>query len=132
ALLQPELAADRSRSLRADIVGQGASALAALAPHDVAEAGLAFALRPRVHAVAERARSAARSGDRPDLVLRIFQHPREHLEARTAEMLGDVLHLERVAQVWLVAAVVADRFRKRNPPPAFCHWLAFGKFLEHP
>src|SRR6185312_4019464 len=114
ALLQPELAADRSRSLRADVVGKRTRALAAFAPHDVAEAGLAFALRPGVHAVAERARSAARSGNRPDLVLRVFQHPREHLEAGAAEMLGDVLHLERVAQVGLVAAVFLEGFGKRN------------------
>src|SRR3954469_10435449 len=46
ALLQAELRADSSGTLRADIVGQGTGALAALAPHDVAEARLALALRP--------------------------------------------------------------------------------------
>ena len=46
-------------------------------------------------------------------------------------MLGDVLHLDRVAQVGLVAAVFLQGFRKRNPPPAFCHRLALGKLLEH-
>ena len=39
----------------ADVVGERTGALAALAPHDVAEARLALALRPGVHAVAERA-----------------------------------------------------------------------------
>ena len=46
-------------------------------------------------------------------------------------MLGDVLHLERVAQVGLVAAVFLQGFRKRNPPPALGHGLALGKLLEH-
>src|SRR5206468_11136951 len=55
APLQAELRADRSRPLRADVVGERTRALAALAPHDVAEAGLAFALRAGVYAVAERA-----------------------------------------------------------------------------
>src|SRR4029079_17106602 len=114
AFLQGELRADRRGAFRANVVGKRTRALAALAPHDVAEAGLAFALRPRVHAVAERAAAAAGSGDRPDLVLRVFQHPREHLETGAAEMLGDVLHLERVAQIRLVAAVFLQGFRERN------------------
>ena len=46
-------------------------------------------------------------------------------------MLGDVLHLDRVAQIRLVAAVFLQGFRERNPPPAFCHRLALCEFLEH-
>ena len=46
-------------------------------------------------------------------------------------MVGDVLHLDRIAQVRLVAAVFLQGFRERNPPPALCHRLAFCKFLEH-
>ena len=46
-------------------------------------------------------------------------------------MLGDVLHLDRVAQVGLVAAVFLQGFGKRNPRPAFCHRLALGELLEH-
>ena len=114
ALLQAELRADRRGPLRADIVGKRTGALAALAPHDVAEPGLALALRPGVHAVAERARAAAGAGDRPDLVLRVFQHPREHLEAGAAEMLGDVLHHDRIAQIRLVAAVFAQALPRRE------------------
>src|SRR6516225_3024098 len=49
ASLQAELGADRRRSLRTDVVGQGARALIAFAPHDVAQARLPFPLRPRVH-----------------------------------------------------------------------------------
>src|SRR6185295_15680758 len=114
-------------SLRADVVGQRTRALAALAPHDVAEPRLAFALRPGVHAVTEGARTGAGSGDGPDLVLAVFQHPREHLEAGAAEVLGDVLHHERVAQVGLVAAVFAQGVRERNARPALGHRLALGK-----
>ena len=46
ALLQAELRADRRGALRTDVVGERARALIALAPHDVAEARLALALRP--------------------------------------------------------------------------------------
>src|SRR6201995_5801256 len=46
ALLQAKLRADRRRALGADVVGKRAGALAALAPHDVAETGLALALSP--------------------------------------------------------------------------------------
>ena len=46
--------------------------LVALAPEDVAEAGLAFALRPAVHAVAEGARAAARRRNGPDARLGIL------------------------------------------------------------
>ncbi len=46
-------------------------------------------------------------------------------------MLGDVLHLDRVAQVGLVGAVFAKRFRKGNPRPVLRHRLALGEILEH-
>src|ERR1700759_1036387 len=71
----------RMGALRSDFVRERTRALATLAPHDVAEAGLAFALRPGVHAIAEGAAAAARSRDRPDLVLGVFEHAREDLEA---------------------------------------------------
>src|SRR6266850_931636 len=53
----------------------------------------------------------------PDLVLRVFQHPREYLEARASEVFGDVLHDNRIAQIGLVAAVFAQGFREWNPRP---------------
>src|ERR1035438_10075293 len=46
ALLQFQRTADRRGPFRANVVGQGTCALAAFAPHDVAEARLALALRP--------------------------------------------------------------------------------------
>src|SRR5256885_1938755 len=82
--------------LRADIVSQRTCALAALAPDDIAEPGLPLALCPRVHAVAECAGAAARAGDRPHLIFSIFEHSRKHLETGAAEMLGDVLHDDRI------------------------------------
>src|SRR5581483_5622296 len=102
AFVQAELRADRGGALGTDVVGERARTLIVLAPHDVAEPGLAFALRPRVHAVAEGAAAATPARDRPDLVLLVLQHPREHLEAGAAEMLRDVLHYDWVAQVGLV------------------------------
>ena len=77
------------------------------APEDVAEARLALALRPIVHAVAERrgCRRPAPESPRPRR-FGSFDHAREHLEARAAEGLGDVLHLDRIAQVRLVGAIL--------------------------
>ena len=62
------------------------AALLAFAPEDVAEPRLALALRPGIHAVAERAVAAARRRDRPDLVPRLgLENAGEHLEAGAAE-----------------------------------------------
>ena len=47
------------------------AALLAFAPEDIAEAGLALALRPGIHAVAEGAVAALRRGDRPHRACRI-------------------------------------------------------------
>ena len=46
-------------------------------------------------------------------------------------MLGDILHLDRVAQIGLVAAVFAQGLGKGNPRPAFGDRLALGEILEH-
>jgi hypothetical protein len=46
-------------------------------------------------------------------------------------VLEDVLHLERVTKVRLVAAVFAQGLREWNPRPAAGHGLAFGEVLEH-
>ena len=46
-------------------------------------------------------------------------------------MPGDLLHLNRVAQIGLVAAVFAEGVGERNPRPVLRHRLALGKLLEH-
>ena len=46
-------------------------------------------------------------------------------------MFGDLLDHQRVAQIGLVAAVFAQRFRKGNPRPVAGDGLALGKLLEH-
>src|SRR5690348_3481621 len=71
AFLQTELLTDRSGTFRPDVVRKRAGSLAAFAPEDVAEARLALALRPGVHAVGERAAAAALGRNRPHLVLRV-------------------------------------------------------------
>ena len=85
--------------------------------HDVTEANLSFALRPRVHAVAESPRSPAGRRDRPDLVLLVLEQPRENLEVASAKVLGDVLHHDRIAQVWLVGAIFLHRLGVRDARP---------------
>ncbi|OIQ68846.1 hypothetical protein GALL_495560 [mine drainage metagenome] len=131
AILQAKRGTNRGRPLRADVVGQRPRTLAAPAPHDVSEARLAFALRPRIHPCAERAAAAARAGNGPDLIFRVFQHPREHLEAGTPEVLGDVLHQNRIAQIGLVGAVLPQGFGERDSRPVPGHRLALRELLEH-
>ena len=64
--LEAELIGDLLGALRADVLGERAcAALLALAPEDVAEARLALALRPGIHAVAERAVAAASAPESP-------------------------------------------------------------------
>ena len=46
-------------------------------------------------------------------------------------MLGDVFHLDRVAQVWLVRTVFADRHIVRDTREFLSNLFAFGKFLKH-
>src|SRR5690606_27121706 len=61
AIAKAKLGADRLGALLADILGERAGAfqlVAFLAPKNVAEARLALALRPGVHAVAEGAAAA--------------------------------------------------------------------------
>ena len=88
----------------------------AVAEEDVAEARLPLALRPRIHAVAEGAVAAASApgiaqtstfGSRCD-------HAGEDLEAGAGEMLGHLLHLDRVAEVRLVGAVFPHRLARRG------------------
>ena len=87
AVAEAELVADRLGALRADVLGDRAGAFAVVAEEDVAEARLALALRPGIHAVAEGAVAAGRRRDRPDLDLGIgLDLAGEDLEAGAGEM----------------------------------------------
>ena len=113
--LEAELIGDLLGALRPDVLGERArAALLAFAPEDVAEARLAFALRPGIHAVGESAVAAGRRRNGPDRIAFGFQNARENLEAGAAERFADVLHLDRVAQVRLVGAVFADGLGVRD------------------
>src|SRR5882672_4199838 len=102
-----------------------------LAPEDVTQPGLTFALRPGVHAVAKSARAAARRGYSPHRRVRIaFKNAREDLEAGTTEYLRHVLHLDRVAKVWLVGTVQPHRLRIGDEREFLRHRLA-AELLEH-
>ncbi len=104
------------------------------APEDVAEPRLLVLFdRPLVHAVAEGAGAAAGRGDRPHARLGVLlDHPGEDLEARAAEVLGDVGHHDGVAQVGLVGAVLGDRLVVGDAREAWRHrlgsiWPASGR-----
>src|SRR5690606_2235597 len=90
ALPQPQGAHHRLGRLLAEVLGDGAApGLLIIRPEDIAQARLALALRPGVHAVAEGARTARRRRDGPDGVRRIgAENPGEQAEAAVAEMLG--------------------------------------------
>ena len=130
---RPKLIGDLLGALRPDVLGERArAALLALAPEDVAEPRLALVLRPGVHAVAEGAVAALRRGIAQTSSLRILvEHAGENLEARAAERLADVLHLDRIAQVRLVGAVFPHRLGIGDQREFRRHRLAAGKLLEH-
>src|SRR5690606_38095476 len=69
-VIEAKLSANGGGALLADILGDGAGPLPVL-EKDITKARLAFALRPRVHAIAEGARATGRGRDGPDLDLRI-------------------------------------------------------------
>ena len=56
----------------------------------------------------------------------------EHFEARSPEMLGHVLHLDRIAQVRLVGAVFPHRLGIRDAREFLRHLLAAAELLEQP
>ena len=131
--LQVHLLTEGFGPFRAKVLGDGpCAALLAFPPKDVGEAGLTFALGPVVHPITESPRSASRRRDGPDLRLWSVEDTREDTEAAAAEMCRNVLHLDRVAQVRLVRAVLADRgaignARKR----AFGHPPAVRELFKH-
>ena len=101
-------------------------------PKDVPKPRLSLALRPRIHAIAEGARAAARRWDRPNRGRgALFQDARKDLEAGAAENLGDVLHLDRIAQVRLVGSVFCHRLAVRDARKLRRHRLAAAELLEH-
>ena len=128
-----ELIGDLLGALGPDVLGERpGAALLALAPENVAEARLALALRPGIHAVAEGAVAAFRRRDRPHRALGIVgEDVGENLEAGAAEGFAHVLHLDRIAQVRLVGAVFAQRVGIRDERKLRRHGLAVAEFLEH-
>src|SRR4029079_5513593 len=66
AVLQSKLSFDGARSFGADVFGDGPrTAFLTFTPENIADARLALALRPRIHAVTEGARGAAPRRYRP-------------------------------------------------------------------
>jgi len=129
------VAASRPSWVRTAAVRSGPMLLArgpapiALAPHDVAEARLALALRPGVLR-SQKARlpppfaGIARPGSSG------LQHAREHLESRSREMLRDSCNHDRVAHS-ACPSLFPQRFREGNPAATSWSRLALGEILEH-
>src|SRR6185437_11049151 len=135
AVFEAELRAQHFGLIRTEVAGNRTAAddtAAVSGKNDVTEPWLALALRPGIHAVAERARAAAGRRDSPHFGLgAAFENAREHLEARAAKNLRDVRHRDRIAQIRLVAAVFFDRLAIRNAREFLGHRLAIGELLEH-
>jgi hypothetical protein len=98
-------------ALRTNIVRDGSAAkyLAIFFDEeDMAKARLPLALSPGIHAVAKCARTPAWRWDRPYRGFgAFFQNAGEHPEAGAAKNLRHILHLDGIAQVRLVGAILA-------------------------
>ena len=110
-VLKAQLLANRLCPFWPDVLGQRATARA-LFPEDVAQTRLALFLGPGIHAVTERALSAARGRASDDAEAILGDQFGENLKARAVEVLGHVCDLKRVAQVRLIAAVFLDRIKE--------------------
>ena len=132
-VIEPELSANGGGALVADIVGYRPGALA-VTEEDVAEPGLPLVLRPRVHPVAEGAIAAPWRGNRPHPHLGVAgYHAGKHAKARAAEMLGHVVHDDRVSQIGLVARIAQQRLGIGDAPErSGAHPPAAAEFFEHP
>src|SRR5205823_441110 len=109
------------------------TAFLALAPENVSKTGLALALRPAIHAIAEGARAAAFGRDRPHLDPGVGgDHAGKNLEARSGKMPGHILHLDRIAQIGLVVPIFADRVAVGDLGKLGGDRLALAELLENP
>lgn len=134
AFAQTQLHPDRLGLVMPQRLGDGTGglgrAILGLAPEDIAHARQALRLGECVHAVGEFARAAGRRGNGAHLGAVLFQQLRENREARAAEMVGHHLHLDRVAQVGLVAAVFQHRLGIGDARPVGIDRAAIAEFLE--
>src|SRR5690606_14462801 len=109
ALAKAKLGADRLGLFRTKRLGDRAGGLGRAvlgpAPEDVAHARQAFLLGKGVHPVGELAAAAGGRRNGADLVALGFKEIRKDRETRAAEVFGNVLHPDRIAQVPLVGAV---------------------------
>src|SRR5271166_2669993 len=132
AIAESELRPDAFAPFRSKSPADRAGAFA-LAKEDVAEPGLPLGLGPGIDAVAEGPIPAAWSRDRPHPSRGIrSEQAGEYPEPGIAEMLGHVLHFQRIAEVGLVGAVFAHRLRVRNAEERRQRYRpSAAEFLEH-
>ncbi len=112
----------------------------AIAEENIAQAWLTLSLGPAVHPVAKSAGTATLGWDGP--YFRVFkpvsptgvliQQSCKNLETRAAEMLGDISHLNRVAQIGLICAVESHCLLVGNTREFLRDRLTVSKLLEQP
>ena len=107
---KPNRVVQREHALFAMVLGDWAAKLATLAC-DIAKACMAFAACPFVHVVEKFTALVSslwrRNGaDNTATFNNAFKQP----EAGGLEMIGDIMDDQRVAQIWLVGAVIEHRF----------------------
>ena len=130
---EAELTAQRLGALGAEVLGERTGRLrraALLAPEDVAHSRQALLLGEGVHAVAKAPRAAAGRRDGADLGSLLLEDLGEDREARAAEAVAGVLHLDGVAQIRLVGAVFPHRLRIGHLRPVGIDPAAVAELLE--
>ena len=134
ALAKPELQADGLGALRPDILGQrpgGFHAVLAFSPENIAHPRQALFLGKGVHPVAEFTAAATLGRNGPDFVAHMLQQVGKNRKSRAAEMLRDILHLDRVAQIRLVGAIPKCGVTVRDLRPVLIHLAALAELFKN-
>ena len=130
-----KLLTDRFGAFRADVFGERTGSFhlpVGFAPKDIPHPRQALLLGEFVHPVAEFARAAFGGRNGADFVALLLQKRGKNGKARATEMLGHVLHLDRVAQVGLVGAVPQRGIAIGDLRPIAVRQTAFAECVEHP
>ena len=131
---KPQLLANGLCTFGTYVFGQrpcGLHAFALVAPEDIAHARQAFFLGKSIHAVTEFSAATFRSRNSANFRALLLQELCENGKTRASKMLRNHLHLNRVAQIWFVAAIPKGRITIADLLPCLIHFATAAKLFEY-